>query len=83
MSPDALALCAEALSTALWVGAPIALAAAVSGLVAGLLQGFFALADPAVGQFARGLGVVLAWVVLGPEAVSRVVAFAGRAWGAL
>jgi flagellar biosynthesis protein FliQ len=83
IDPDALALCAEALSTALWVGAPIALAAAVSGLVAGLLQGFFALADPAVGQFARGLGVVLAWVVLGPEAVSRVVAFAGRAWGAL
>ncbi len=83
MSPDALALCAEALSTALWIGAPVALAAALSGLAIGLLQGFLALADPALGQLARGIGVVLAWVLLGPEAVSRVIAFAGRAWGAL
>ncbi|GEM_PF-3378298 len=83
MTPEALALCADALTLALWLAAPVAVAAALGGLLAGFVQGLFALADPAIAQLARGAGVVVAWALVGPRALERVLELAQRAWGAL
>jgi len=83
MTPAILTLCTDALSLALWLAAPIAAAAVLGGLLAGFVQGLFALADPAIAQLTRATGVVVAWALVGPHAVERVLDLAQRAWGAL
>jgi flagellar biosynthesis protein FliQ len=75
-----VAVMREGLLLALWLAAPLLVAALVAGVLTGLIGAFTQIQDPAVGLVPRVAAVGVALVVFGPSIAHQLDAFAGRLW---
>jgi flagellar biosynthesis protein FliQ len=75
-----VAVMREGLLLALWLAAPLLVAALVAGVLTGLIGAFTQIQDPAVGLVPRVAAVGAALVVFAPSIAHQLDAFAGRLW---
>jgi flagellar biosynthesis protein FliQ len=77
---SALALAREGLLLALWLAAPVLVAALLAGVVTGLIGAFTQIQDPAVGMLPRAAAVGAALVLFGPAIGRQLLAFTAQLW---
>jgi flagellar biosynthetic protein FliQ len=70
----------EALVLALWLAAPLLVAALIAGVAAGLVGALTQIHDPAVGLVARAAALGLALAMFAPSIARQLDAFTGRVW---
>jgi len=75
-----VAVMREGLLLALWLAAPLLVAALVAGVVTGLIGAFTQVQDPAVGLVPRVAAVGVALVVFAPSIGQQLDAFTSRLW---
>lgn len=75
-----IALVREGLLLALWLAAPLLVAALIAGVVTGLIGAFTQIQDPAVGLVARAAAIGVALALFAPSIAGQLDAFAGRLW---
>jgi flagellar biosynthesis protein FliQ len=75
-----VALLREGVLLALWLAAPLLVAALIAGILTGLLGAFTQIQDPAVGVVPRVAAVGIALVVFAPSIAHQLDAFASRLW---
>jgi flagellar biosynthesis protein FliQ len=75
-----VAVMREGLLLALWLAAPLLVAALVAGVLTGLIGAFTQIQDPAVGLVPRVAAVGVALVVFAPSIAHQLDAFVGRLW---
>ena len=80
MTASLVALVREGVLLALWLAAPLLVAALLAGILTGLLGAFTQIQDPAVGLVPRVAGVGVALVVFAPSIAQQLAAFASRLW---
>ena len=80
MTPSLVALVREGLLLALWLAAPLLVAALVAGIVTGLIAAFTQIQDPAVGLVPRVAAVAAALALFAPAIGAQLDAFASRLW---
>jgi flagellar biosynthesis protein FliQ len=75
-----VALLREGLLLALWLAAPLLVAALIAGVITGLVGAFTQIQDPAVGLVPRVAAVGIAVAVFAPSIGRQLEAFAERLW---
>lgn len=80
MTASLVALVREGVVLALWLAAPLLVAALLAGILTGLLGAFTQIQDPAVGLVPRVAGVGVALVVFAPSIAHQLAVFASRLW---
>jgi flagellar biosynthesis protein FliQ len=75
-----VALVRDGVLLALWLAAPLLVAALLAGILTGLAGAFTQIQDPAVGLVPRVAGVGVALVVFAPSIAHQLAAFASRLW---
>jgi flagellar biosynthesis protein FliQ len=75
-----VAVMREGLLLALWLTAPLLVAALIAGVLTGLIGAFTQIQDPAVGLVPRVAAVGVALVVFAPSIAHQLDAFTGRLW---
>jgi flagellar biosynthesis protein FliQ len=75
-----IALVREGLLLALWLAAPLLVAALLAGAITGLVGAFTQIQDPAVGLVPRVAAVGVALVLFAPSIGRQLEAFATRLW---
>ena len=83
MSGQLVELGGQALILALWLAAPILVAALAASIVAGLIAWTTQVQDPAVGLVPRVAAVAIALALAGPHIAHELVAFATRLFAAI
>ena len=80
MTASLVALVRDGVLLALWLAAPLLVAALLAGILTGLAGAFTQIQDPAVGLVPRVAGVGVALVVFAPSIAHQLAAFASRLW---
>lgn len=80
MTQALIALVREGLLLALWLAAPLLVAALLAGAITGLVGAFTQIQDPAVGLVPRVAAVGVALVLFAPSIGRQLEAFAARLW---
>jgi flagellar biosynthesis protein FliQ len=75
-----VAVVREGLLLALWLAAPVLVAALIAGIVTGLIGAFTQIQDPAVGLLPRVAAVGAALVLFAPAIGHQLDAFTSRLW---
>jgi flagellar biosynthetic protein FliQ len=75
-----VALVREGALLALWLAAPVLVAALIAGILVGLLGAFTQIQDPAVGLVSRVAAIGVALALFAPSIAHQLDAFAGRLW---
>ena len=80
MTASLVALMREGALLALWLAAPVLVAALIAGILVGLIGAFTQIQDPAVGLVPRVAAVGVALALFAPSIAEQLDAFAGRLW---
>ena len=80
MTASLVALLREGVLLALWLAAPLLVAALLAGVITGLVGAFTQIQDPALGLVPRVAAVGIALVLFAPSIGQQLEAFAGRLW---
>ena len=80
MTAAVAGLVREGLVLALWLAAPLLVAALLAGVVTGLLGAFTQVQDPAVSLAVRVAAVGIAVAAFAPAIAHQVTAFTARLW---
>jgi flagellar biosynthetic protein FliQ len=75
-----VALLREGVLLALWLAAPLLVAALLAGVLTGLVGAFTQIQDPAIGLVSRVAAVGIALVLFAPSIGQQLEAFVGRLW---
>jgi len=82
LDPQVLALVQRAVLLAAWLLAPVAVAAAASGVITGAISAFTGWSEAGIGHGVRLLLVGLAWALSATSIATEVQALALLTWGA-
>jgi flagellar biosynthetic protein FliQ len=80
VTADLVGVVREGMLLALWLAAPLLVAAVIAGVVGGLLAVFTQIQDPAVALAPRVAGVAVAIALFASSIAHQLEAFAARLW---
>lgn len=80
MTGNLMALVREGFLLALWLAAPLLVAALIAGVLSGLVAVVTQIQDPSVSLVPRIAAIGIAIVLFGPSIARQLEAFAGTLW---
>ncbi len=80
MTADLVAIVREGLLLALWLAAPLLVAALLAGIFGGLVAAFTQIQDPAVALVPRVAAVAVAIALFAPSIAHQLAAFTAQLW---